>query len=109
MLIHMATLFSNFRTKRMWHPNVQKKHYYSNILGSKLKLRVTTAAMKCIDKAGGFDSYIYHTPDYKLDSRLGVALKQRMHAIIDTYSDVDAPGRGKRYPWPARCLCDKNH
>ena len=93
----------------MWHPNVQKKHYYSDILGTKLKLRATTAAMRCIDKAGGFDSYIYHTPDHKLDSKLGVVLKQRMHAIVDTYPDVHPPAKVKRYPLLARYLCGKNH
>lgn len=88
----------------MWHPNVQRKKYYSDILGTKLRLRVTTSAMRCIDKAGGFDSYIYHTPDHKLDSRLGVALKQRMHAIVEKYPSVDLPPRVKRYPRPARYL-----
>ena len=88
----------------MWHPNVQKKNYYSNILGTELKLRVTTAAMRCIDKAGGFDSYIYHTPDHKLDSRLGVALKKRMHAIVNNHLDMDPPARVKRYPCPPSYL-----
>ena len=46
------SIFFIHRTRRMWHPNVsQKKHYYSDILSIKLKLRVTTAAMRCIDKA----------------------------------------------------------
>ena len=88
----------------MWHPNVQKKHYYSGILDTRLKLRVTTAAMRCIDKAGGLDAYIYHTPDHKLNSRLGVALKQRMKAIVKKYPDVVPPARARRYPRPARYL-----
>ena len=71
---------------------------------TKLKLCVTTAAMRCIDKTGGLDSYVYHTPDHKLNSRLGVALKQRMHAIVKKYPEVDPPARVKRYPWPARYL-----
>ena len=86
----------------MWHPNVQKKQYFSDIFDTKLKFRVTTAAMRCIDKAGGFDSYIYHTPDHKLNSRLGVALKQRMHAIVKKYPDVDPPSRVKRHPRPSK-------
>ena len=93
----------------MWHPNVQKKHYYSDILDTRLKLRVTTAAMRCIDKAGGLDAYIYHTPDHKLNSRLGVALKQRMKAIVKKYPDVDPPARARRYPRPARYLEASEH
>ena len=88
----------------MWHPNVQKKTYYSHILGTKLKLRVTTAAMRCIDKAGGFDGYIYHTLDHKLDSRLGVALKRRMYAIVAKYPDIEPPEKVKRLPKPPRWI-----
>ena len=75
----------------MWHPNVQKKTYHSDILGVYLKLRMTTAAMRWIDKAGGFDSYIYHTPDHKLASELGVDLKKRMRAIVKNHHDNVAP------------------
>ena len=75
----------------MWHPNVQKKTYFSTILGVHLRLRMTTAAMRWIDKAGGFDSYIYHTPEHKLASELGVALKKRMHAIVQNHPDNVAP------------------
>ena len=80
-----------FRTKRTWHPNVQTKTYFSTILNTHLKLRMTTAAMRWIDKAGGFDSYIYHTPDRKLASDLGIALKKRMHAIVQNHPDNVAP------------------
>ena len=92
------------RTKRAWRPNVQKKRYYSYILGTTLQLRVTCAAMRCIDKAGGFDSYIYHTPDKKLGSKLGSALKQRMFAIVKKYPEIQPPPLVKRYPRPPRNL-----
>ena len=92
------------RTKRAWRPNIQKKRFYSYILGTKLQLRVTCAAMRCIDKAGGFDSYIYHTPDKKLGSKLGSALKQRMFAIVKKYPDIQPPPLVKRYPRPPRNL-----
>ena len=75
----------------MWHPNVQKKTYFSQILGVHLKLRMTTAAMRWIDKAGGFDSYIYHTSDKKLGSEVGVDLKRRMEAIVKNHPDNVAP------------------
>lgn len=98
------TLSFLYRTKRAWRPNVQKKRYYSYILGTKLQLRVTCAAMRCIDKAGGFDSYIYHTPDKKLGSKLGSALKRRMFAIVKKYPDIQPPPLVKRYPRPPRSL-----
>ena len=85
------------RTKRTWHPNVQRKTFYSEILDTSLKLRVTTSAMRCIDKAGGLDAYLYHTPDHKLNSRLGVALKQRMYAIVKKYK-LQPPRKAKVLP-----------
>ena len=100
----LQTLSFLYRTKRAWRPNVQKKRYYSYILGTKLQLRVTCAAMRCIDKAGGFDSYIYHTPDKKLGSKLGSALKRRMFAIVKKYPDIQPPPLVKRYPRPPRSL-----
>ena len=100
----MLTNFFILRTKRAWHPNVQKKKYYSEVLGTPLQLRVTTAAMRCIDKAGGLDAYIYHTPNHKLNSKLGVALKQRMVAIINKYPEIKAPRKAKRLPRPPRSL-----
>ena len=80
---------------------MQRKTYASQILGVKLQLRVTTNAMKCIDKAGGFDSYIYHTPSEKLRSKLGLYLKEEMHKAISS-KGLEAPPLIKRYPRPPR-------
>ena len=88
------------RTKRAWYPNVQKKNYYSDVLNTSLTLRVTTAAMRCIDKAGGFDAYIYHTPEAKLNSKLGMALKQRLFAVLQNHPEIEAPRKAKRLPKP---------
>jgi hypothetical protein len=55
---------------------------YSAVLGRSLELRCTTHAMRCIDKAGGFDSYILNTKEAKLDSQLAVALKYEMLAKL---------------------------
>ena len=68
-----------------------------------MRLRVTTAAMRWIDKAGGFDSYIYHTPDRKLASELGMALKRRMHEkVAQSEGQLQPPPLVKRYPRPPR-------
>lgn len=93
----------SFRTKRRWHPNVQKKKYYSEILDNTIDIRLTTAAMRCIDKAGGFDAYIYHTPEKKLQSMLGMALKRRLKDVIDKFG-LTPPPKAVRMPRPARYL-----
>ena len=94
-------ILTTYRTKRSWMPNVQRKTFASRLLKTKLQIRVTPAAMRCIDKAGGFDSYVYHTPEHKLQSKLGSYLKQKM---IETVKDVGLapPPLVKRYPRPPR-------
>ncbi|KAL4423073.1 hypothetical protein ABPG77_005878 [Micractinium sp. CCAP 211/92] len=66
------------KSRRMWKPNVHNKRLYSHILDSMVRLRVTTAALRNIDKAGGIDAYILNTPDSKLQSDTAVELRQRM-------------------------------
>lgn len=59
--------------------------------------------MRCIDKAGGFDAYIYHTPEKKLQSKLGMALKQRMQEVVDKF-ELTPPTKAIRLPRSARYL-----
>ena len=95
--------FSNKKTKKIWRPNIQKKKYFSQILDTMVNIKLTTAAMRCIDKAGGFDSYIYHTPEKKLQSKLGMALKQRMRDVVQKF-DLARPDKVVRMPRRARYL-----
>lgn len=86
-----------YRTKRTWKPNVQRKEYYSDILERTVRVKLTTAAMRWIDKAGGFDPYIYHTPDHKLASNLGSQLKEEMkRRIEESNGTVKTPLRATR-------------
>lgn len=49
---------SKQKTRRTWLPNVQSKRLYSEMLGSMIKTKVTTRALKTIDKHGGLDGYL---------------------------------------------------
>ena len=100
---HYYHLFIFFRTKRVWRPNIQKKKYFSEILDTTVDIRLTTAAMRWIDKAGGFDSYIYHTPEKNLQSKLGMALKTRMKEVIEKFN-LTPPDKVVRMPRRARYL-----
>ncbi len=66
------------RTRRTWKPNAQTASLFSDILGRRIRLRVTTAALRSIDKAGGLDRYVLDTDDGKLDSARAVELKVDM-------------------------------
>ena len=89
--LSLSLSLSLYRSKRMWHPNVLRKIYYSSILDVKLSLRVTAAAMRWIDKAGGLDGYLYHTPDKKLQSALGSLLKERLHEVVNAEGSTIPP------------------
>eukprot|EP01115_Flamella_aegyptia_P009338 TRINITY_DN39781_c0_g1_i2.p1 TRINITY_DN39781_c0_g1~~TRINITY_DN39781_c0_g1_i2.p1 ORF type:complete len:174 (-),score=17.17 TRINITY_DN39781_c0_g1_i2:75-566(-) len=54
--------YSNKKTKRRWLPNVQKKSLYSELLGKYFRVRLTTYALRDIDKSGGIDNYILYMP-----------------------------------------------
>ncbi|KAI9622772.1 hypothetical protein H4Q26_015056 [Puccinia striiformis f. sp. tritici PST-130] len=49
---------SKHRTKRTWKPNVQKTTLWSEVLSQSLQLRVSTGALKMIDRLGGLDRYV---------------------------------------------------
>ena len=50
--------FSLKKTRRKWNPNVQHKVLYSSILDEMIKFKVTTGALRTIDKMGGLDNYL---------------------------------------------------
>lgn len=66
------------RTRRVWLPNAHQKKLYSHILNRMIRIRVTAAALRNIDKAGGLDRYILTTPPKKLDSDFGEELREQL-------------------------------
>merc|ERR1711907_299513 len=50
--------FSKRRTRRNWKPNAQTKKLWSDTLGERVEFKVTTHALRCINKAGGLDNYL---------------------------------------------------
>ncbi|EIW79575.1 hypothetical protein CONPUDRAFT_106160 [Coniophora puteana RWD-64-598 SS2] len=52
--------FSLKKTRRTWLPNVQHKRIPSEALGG-VRVKVTTRALRCIEKHGGLDNYLLNT------------------------------------------------
>lgn len=46
------------RNRRTWKPNVRHASLFSELLDRKVRLRVTTEALRRIDHVGGLDNYI---------------------------------------------------
>ncbi|KAB5590362.1 hypothetical protein CTheo_6193 [Ceratobasidium theobromae] len=68
------------KTRRTWMPNIQTKRLYSETLGYHIKLKVTTRALRTIDKHGGLDGYLLGTNTLTLGQegmRLRMMVKEK--------------------------------
>lgn len=56
---------ANNKTRRRFLPNLQETRLFSDTLGL-VRMRLTTRAMRTIDKNNGIDSFLLGQPDSKL-------------------------------------------
>ena len=57
---------SNHKSNRRFDPNVQNVTFYSAVLRCKVPMRVTTRAIRTVQKHGGIDPFLIHMNDAKL-------------------------------------------
>jgi large subunit ribosomal protein L28 len=72
---------SNRKTKRTFAPNLQAATLVSEAMRRRVRLRVTTRALRTIQKQGGLDAYLLATPDAKLPPE-ALALKRRLRRAV---------------------------
>jgi large subunit ribosomal protein L28 len=68
---------ANNRTRRRFLPNVQSTSMLSDVLGMPVRLRLSTRAIRTIEKNGGLDAFLLGMPDAKLPEE-AVRLKRRI-------------------------------
>jgi len=61
---------ANNKTKRRFLPNLKKVKFTSEILKRSLKLNVSNAAVRSVDKKGTFDLFLKTVKSQNLSSRL---------------------------------------
>ena len=61
---------ANNKTKRKFLPNLKKVKFKSEILNKSLKLKVSNAGVRSVDKKGSFDQYIKSAKTRYLSLRL---------------------------------------
>jgi large subunit ribosomal protein L28 len=54
------------KTRRRFLPNIQRTSLLSDALGVPVTLRLSTRAIRTIEKNGGLDAYLLSTPNDKL-------------------------------------------
>ncbi|MBX6366374.1 MAG: 50S ribosomal protein L28 [Rhodospirillales bacterium] len=70
---------ANNKTKRRFLPNLQTVSLQSDVLGVPVRLRLSTRAIRTIEKQGGLDAFLSETPASKL-SEEARRLKRRLEA-----------------------------
>jgi large subunit ribosomal protein L28 len=68
---------ANNRTRRRFLPNLQDASLLSDILGTAVRMRVSTRALRTIEHNGGIDAYLLSTPTSRLTED-AKALKRRL-------------------------------
>ena len=72
---------SNRKTNRRFDPNLQKVTFYSDALKRPVPLRVTTRAIRTVQKHGGIDAYLVKTDDARL-AETGLRLKRKVKKAL---------------------------
>lgn len=57
---------ANNKTRRRFLPNIQNASLMSDALGEPVRLRLSTRAIRTIEKRGGLDAFLLSTPAAKL-------------------------------------------
>ncbi len=57
------------KTRRRFLPNLQQTSLLSDSLGETVSLRLSTSAIRTIEKRGGLDAFLLSTPNAKLGQK----------------------------------------
>jgi large subunit ribosomal protein L28 len=68
---------ANNKTRRRFLPNLQESSLLSDTLGQMVQVRLTTHAIRTVEKRGGLDAFLLSTPDADLGQKARV-LKRRI-------------------------------
>lgn len=82
---------SNIKTRTRWLPNLVSKRYTIDSLGQVLRLKLSTHAVRTIDKQGGIVNAILKAKDAGLSPRLQAAKRK----ILAQRSKATAPKASK--------------
>ena len=57
---------ANNKTRRRFLPNLQEQSLLSDVLGTSIRVRLTTHALRTIEHNGGLDAFLLGTPNRSL-------------------------------------------
>ncbi len=68
---------ANNKTRRRFLPNLQETSFFSDILGTPVRMRLSVRGIRTIEHNGGFDAFLLGTPNRDLPVEAQV-LKRRL-------------------------------
>ena len=71
---------ANNKTRRRFLPNLQESSLMSDALGTPIQVRLSTRAIRTIEKRGGLDAYLLSTPSARLGKQART-LKRRIQKL----------------------------
>ena len=73
---------ANNKTRRRFLPNLQETRLLSDVLGTQVRVRLSTRALRTVEHNGGLDAFLLGTPDRRLPTEAKV-LKRRIERARD--------------------------
>jgi large subunit ribosomal protein L28 len=71
---------ANNRTRRRFLPNLQEASMLSDVLGADIKMRLTTHAIRTVEKNGGIDAFLLGARNSRLPEAARVVKRQIIKA-----------------------------
>jgi large subunit ribosomal protein L28 len=68
---------ANNKTRRRFLPNLQEASLLSDILGTGVRMRLSTRAIRTVEHNGGIDAFLLATPNRRLPE-VALTLKRRI-------------------------------
>jgi large subunit ribosomal protein L28 len=89
--VGMKVSHSNRHTKRTFRPNLQEKTYRSDILGRNVTLRLSTRAIRTIDKYNGLDGFFAAVKPRAVRAGFSAAATKLWAAVSRKQAPAPAP------------------
>jgi large subunit ribosomal protein L28 len=71
---------ANNKSRRRFLPNLQETSLLSDVLGTSVRLRLTTHGMRTVEHNGGLDAFLLSTPNRSLPEEAQILKRRIMRA-----------------------------
>jgi large subunit ribosomal protein L28 len=73
---------ANNKTRRRFLPNLQRTSLMSEALGTTVRVRLATSALRTVEHRGGIDAFLLTTPDARLSAE-ALRIKRRIERALE--------------------------